>query len=310
MEDIAYYTAHCEEPVFSLVPDCAFPAAYGEKGLLKLDAERRCESGVLVSFRSGIMSNAVPAHAEALLRLPAGPDALEAAGGAVERGPEEGLWKVSAEGIAAHAATPEGSESAEVKLAEILLRSGVLDEAAASLMEACAAFFGDYYGAGLNIAHSDPEFGRLTHVGGVASYQDGVFRQNINIRYSVTARYEDLVERIRETMGARGFEITRVENNGPNYVDPSLPVVRKLTEISNRVLGTDARPVVMGGGTYARKLRQAIAFGMNPPARRMPFGSTRGDAHQPDEHMDLEDLKKAVAVYVESIPAIDEILEA
>lgn len=208
MEDIEYYTSHYEEPVFSLVADCRFPGAYGEKGLLELDAERVCASGVLASFRSG-----------------------------------------------------------------------VLDRAAASLMEDCVAFFGDYYGRSLNIEYSDPESGRLTHVGGMASYQDGVFHQNINIRYSVTAMYEELVERIREIMSVRGFEITRVHHSGPNYVDPQLPVIQKLAEISNRILGTDLKPVVIGGGTYARKLKRAIAFGMGMPVRRMSFGNTRGGAH-------------------------------
>lgn len=293
--------------------DYRFPGAYGEKGLLELDAECRRESTVLASFQSGIMSNAVPAHAEALLRLPefssTARQALTDSGASVEKGTEDGLWKVSAEGIPAHAAFPEGSESAEVKLARILLESGVLDQAAASLMEDCVAFFGDYYGEGLNIAYSDPESGKLTHVGGMASYQDGVFHQNINIRYSVTAKYEELVERIRETMGARGFNVTRVHHSGPNYVDPQLPVIQKLAEISNRVLGTDLKPVVIGGGTYARKLKRAISFGMGMPVRRMPFGNTRGGAHQADEYTEIEDLKKAFAIYVEAIPVIDGMIE-
>ena len=45
--------------------------------------------------------------------------------------------KVYVHGIPAHAAFPEGSESAEVKLAGLLIRSGVLDEDAKELMEMC-----------------------------------------------------------------------------------------------------------------------------------------------------------------------------
>ena len=59
--------------------------------------------------------------------------------------------KVYVHGIPAHAAFPEGSESAEVKLAGLLIRSGVLDEDAKELMEAICDMFGDYYGAGLGV---------------------------------------------------------------------------------------------------------------------------------------------------------------
>ena len=55
--------------------------------------------------------------------------------------------KVYVHGIPAHAAFPEGSESAEVKMAGLLKKSGVLDEDAANLMDAICEMFGDYYGA-------------------------------------------------------------------------------------------------------------------------------------------------------------------
>ena len=63
--------------------------------------------------------------------------------------------KVYVHGIPAHAAFPEGSESAEVKMAGLLKKSGVLDEDAANLMDAICEMFGDYYGAGLNIPFED-----------------------------------------------------------------------------------------------------------------------------------------------------------
>ncbi len=57
-------------------------------------------------------------------------------------------------------------------------------------MDAICEMFGDYYGAGLNIPFEDEGSGKLTHVGGMCKLENGVFWQDVNIRYNVTAVYE------------------------------------------------------------------------------------------------------------------------
>lgn len=311
MDDLEYYASHYKEPAFTIVPDSTFPLIHGEKGLLEIDAELKAESSVLKSFQAGVMSNAVPAHAEAVLKgTETVAKALECAGGSITYDKESGTIRVSVEGIPAHAAFPEGSESAEVKLAKILLEADVLDEAGKKMMESSVHFFSDYYGAGLGIAFSDDISGKLTHVGGMAEYKDGVFWQNINIRYNITADAKVLVENIRKTMGAYGYRLTKVENSDPCYTDKNHPVVQELTAICNRHLGTNLEPFVMGGGTYARKLKHAVGFGPGIPGRLKRFGATRGGAHQADEYAEVALYKKAFLIYAEAIPKLDQLVEA
>lgn len=305
MEDIQYYTQHYGQPVFSIVPDVMFPVCNGEKGVLELDADQAVESRVLLSFSSGIMSNAVPADAFASLR--ADEDMivrLKAQGCEVEQ-KEPGVVQVHVNGIAAHAAFPEGSESAEVKLARILLNAEVLDEHARKLMEAIVSLFGDYYGSGLHVPFSDEISGKLTHVGGIASYENGVFHQNINIRYNIMADYEVMMEAIETALAEAGFTLSQVRNSAPCYVDAASEEVRKLTEICSRHLGMELQPYVMGGGTYARKLKKAVGFGPGIPGKEKRFGTEKGGAHQPDEYMEIEDLKRAFFIYVDAIRELD-----
>ncbi len=54
---------------------------------------------------------------------------------------------------------------------------------------------------------------------------------------------------------------------------------------------TDAEPVAMGGGTYARTLPNAVAFGPH-----FPRGNA-GGAHIVDEHCDVDELIKAARIY-------------
>lgn len=310
MEDVQYYVSHYKEPEFSLVPDVMFPVCNGEKGIMELDICCEKKSSVLKNFRSGIMSNAVPADGEAVLALceEAARKVREQAGesGACVQDREDGCLEVRMKGIAAHAAFPEGSESAELKLAEFLLSLEVLDQEATKLLEAVKVFFGDYYGAGLDVPYEDAASGKLTHVGGMAEYDGQIFRQNINIRYNVTAVYDDMVAAITKKVEAYGFHITKLHNSNPCYTDPDTRKVQKLLKVCRDGLGDDTlKPYVMGGGTYARRLRHAVGFGPGIPGKEKLFGETRGGAHQPDEYVEIAHLKKAAVIYVDAIKALD-----
>lgn len=308
MDDLEYYLKHHEEPVFSIVPDAPFPVCHGEKGILRLDAEQRVESGVLLAFSAGVASNVVPSEASALLRMSSGDaDAIAALGASVEELPG-GQYSITVSGKAAHAAFPEGSDSAEVKLARILVSSGVLDPAADKLMRSICALFADYYGGGIGVPLEDSVSGKLTHIGGLASLQDGVFRQSIDVRYNVRADAERMITAIQEALGRSGFEVANLSNSAPLYVDPEDPVVQRLMEICRNHLQPDCVPYIMGGGTYARLLRRAVAFGPDMRWNASRFGPDRGGAHQPDEYVEIADLKKAFLIYVDALQALDKLI--
>lgn len=308
MQDIEYYTENYEEPAFSIVPDVEFPVCNGEKGILRIDAEYRVKSEVLLDFSAGIASNAVPAEAYAIIHTTEILAArLESLGAQVDR-LSDGKHRVTVSGIAAHAAFPEGSESAEVKLARILSHSGVLDQEADALMKAICILFGDYYGAGLGVPFEDAASGKLTHIGGLASYEQGVFRQNINIRYNVCVDYESMITTINQVLARYGFVVKGAHNSPPFYIDKDDPIVEKLVEICNSHLDANLEPYVMGGGTYSRKLKNAVGFGPAIPSGTRRFFPGRGLPHQPDEYVEVEDLKKAFVIYVEALQALDELV--
>ena len=93
-----------------------------------------------------------------------------------------------------------------------------------------------------------------------------------------------------------------------NCFDPAHPAVQVLTDCSNRVLGRQDAPFVMSGGTYARKLPRAFAFGTGMPLPPRPaalFRPGHGDYHQPDESIALERIQKALEIYIQGILEID-----
>ena len=83
-----------------------------------------------------------------------------------------------------------------------------------------------------------------------------------------------------------GCELTVTRHSKANYFDPTNPVVDKLTTVYNNYMGLNTKPFVMSGGTYARKLPNAFAFGTGMPLPKAPAGlflPGHGDYHQPDE---------------------------
>ena len=79
-------------------------------------------------------------------------------------------------------------------------------------------------------------------------------------------------------------------------------------EVCNRNLGMELEPYVMGGGTYSRKLNCSWLWTWHSwKAKR--FGTERGGAHQADEYIEIEHLKKAFVIYVEAIQKLDEVVD-
>jgi len=307
MADLDVFRKQELMPRFSFTPDAAFPVCSGEKGILQADAWAPLQSGILVDFSAGIASNAVPASACAVLQ--AEPtmlkDMLAGIPGCRIEALDSSTVKITVSGIAAHAAFPEGSDSAEVRLATILRQLPFMDKPTRHLLDGICALFGDYYGAGIGCPWKDEISGRLTHVGGMLRTENGTLHQNINIRYNITADREKLQKNLRDALQKNGFSRAELQDDPPCYLPAEHPQVRTLAEIANKHLGTALPPYTMGGGTYARKLENAVGFGPGMPDKKQRFGPARGGAHQTDEYVEIEALEKAIPIYVEAIRCLD-----
>jgi succinyl-diaminopimelate desuccinylase len=306
MADIAHFLTVDTAPVLSLVADCGFPVCYGEKGILTADFTYPLPGGNLISLEGGTASNIVPDYAEARIKgIPAADlRALLPQDFSVED--VQGQVKVAVHGISGHAAFPENSVNALQKLAEALLKTALIDKESVPALRFIADSFSDYYGQGLNIPFEDEISGKTTHVGSTARTAAGKLTIGINVRYAVTSPREELEKRLIAKAAAYGYTVENVKNNPPYCRKGDDPVVRDLTAIVNETLGTELKPYVMGGGTYARKLPHALGFGPGRKAEIPPsLGITGGGAHQANEVQCIQNLIDAVKIYVKAIIALE-----
>ncbi len=305
MADITYYLEHTSQPVFSLVPDVSFPVCCGEKGILTANLVCDISGSNLLGFTGGVTSNAIPDRACALLRGldPVAVRALAETAPGITASEEGQNMRITAVGIAGHAAFPEGTESAIQKLAAFLTEHHLATGPAAQAMAFLASAFADAYGAGLDIDFRDDISGRTTHAGGMVRLEQGRLVQNINVRYAILADQEQLLARLHRRCAAGGFTVENLHNDPPCYTPPDHPVISALLRTYTDVYGNEARPYVMGGGTYARKLKNAVGYG---PGMAEP--SPYGGGHQPNEGMRIGLLAKMTEIYANAILAIDPLI--
>ena len=309
MADLEYFTAHYPCPRLNIIADCGFPVCYGEKGIIEgnIWSGKPLQKPIL-SLKGGRASNMVADYAQ--VQLEDTPEVREK----LSRFPDtfsmlrkDGIIQVTAYGVSKHTAFPEGGVNAIYLLTRELQRQG-LDQGNEEVIALYTQVNRDFYGTGLEIVFEDEVSGKLTCVGSMLSCQDGKSALGLNIRYPITADSEELIGSIKKVCESQGctFELDR--DSKPNYFPKEHPVVGRFTEIYNQMTGSATSPYVMGGGTYARKLPHAFAFGMGMPYT-LPEGFLKpqhGGGHEPDEALNIEKLLEAMKIYCRCLISLDD----
>lgn len=319
MTDLTYYRDHYPCPAMSMIADSGFPVCYGEKGILEgeLVFQGKLSDTILIC-EGGNASNMIPDRARVVLRRT---DELEEEITARISGNErltvtakEDCLTITAHGTSRHSAFPEGSCNAVHELSLFLKDLSCLRPEDRAQFGALAGFSEEYYGANTGIAFEDEISGRTTCAATVLTLEDGHLRLTLNIRYAITQDSQKLQELLTKTAASSGCSWEMERDSAPNYFPKDHPAVKLLTDLYNELTGEHRESFVMGGGTYARKLPNAFAYGPgglqendeDKAAREKIFLPGHGGAHEPDEGLNLRLLVEALKIYARSIIALNE----
>lgn len=306
MKDVQHYAAHYPQAKLNLVADCGFPVCYGEKGIIEANIVSMELAQHVLSMQAGLAGNIVPDRARMTLR-----GCADVGSDRVRCNPENGITVLEASGISRHSAFPEGGINAIHEMTGAALKSGLLSGKETAALGFFHRINDDFYGTALEIAGSDEVSGATTCTGTMASLrEDGRMVLHVNIRYHILADSSQLLESMRRSCGENSctLEVERVSE--PNYFPRENPVVDALTGVYNELTGLQAEPYVMGGGTYARKLPDALGFGMGglPRPETQMFAPGHGGAHQCDESLYLPGLKRAMVIFAMGLLEADRVL--
>lgn len=296
MEDLHYYEEKIGLPDMGFSPDANFPLINTEKGITSLKLHAPMTDARLLSIASGTRANVVPGTATAVVAgdwREAAADAfhVEDEDCAIETELVDGNTKIVVTGVPAHASTPEKGKNAAKMLMAVLAELGIGGEPVRLLVEAAGE--GDD-GVNLGIAGSDAVSGRLTINLGLLFADEKEITVTFDCRYPVFYNALLLRETVAKRLAPAGFVLEPGRISEPHHVPESSELVTKLMGVYNEITGTQSKPFAIGGGTYARHLKEGVAFGMLFP------GEPELE-HQANESISLEGFARAARIYAYSI---------
>jgi len=284
---IDHYRKTEEIPTMSFSPDADYPLVNSEKHIYHAFYE--CETDSDITIECGERVNIVPLLATALVPFPAGEVERLVSGAMKKIGFEyslmeaDGKTKIEVYGKASHSSQPEKGKNA-LQALFYLLTFLPLKESDSKLIHLLYDMFRlEYNGASLGLERED-ESGRLTLNVGVMHLTREGFEMQIDIRAPFCTTREEIENIINARISGSGITC----GNKTKFVDglfvpEDSELVVKLLKAYRDFTGDYRPPVKMGGGTYARKLPNAIAFGIQFPGKESV-------AHMPNEFIDIEDL--------------------
>ena len=307
MQDVAYYASHYPASKLVIIPDCGFPACYGEKGIITADVVTAKSLTSVVCAKAGMASNIVPAEAEITLRG----EAPGEYGEWVTAEVKDGCTVLHAKGLSRHSAFPEGGVNAIHQATRAACHSGLLTSEDQEALAFFTRINDDFLGTALGVDGQDELSGYTTCTGTMTSLrEDGRMALHLNIRSHILAEPEELLKKLEESCRLNGCTLENAHCSKGNYYPRENPVVDAMTAVFNEINQSSAEPYVMGGGTYARKLPNALGFGLGalPREETTLFAPGHGGAHQPDEGLHLANFKKALLIFGMGILEADRVL--
>ena len=307
-ECIKRYRVEQEIPIVSLVPDSDFPVVCSEKNILHT-ALTLIEDDVfaknVLSLTAGDRYNVIPNLATVVI---AKPNVNDLFGGmvsgylqAVNATKDDftvtdngNTYTVTARGKEGHAMNPDDGENAIWKIFALLRGLYPTSRFVSSIWDNLCRY--DAAGVlGMNYAD---ESGKLTVNLGWAKTELGILTLGFDFRIPISASPEEVESRLLSAFS--GGTINRERYSEGFSVPEDGKLVKTLLAAYRAVThDTASKPIHTGGGTYARELPNAVAFGIAMPHKD-------NNIHGDNEFIDKKDLAEAKEIYRKAILALDE----
>ena len=293
---LKYYFGELKMPYpdIAFTPDSSFPVTYAEKGSVRVKIKKKFSTLKDVVIKGGNAFNSVPNEANGVIPV----DMLGEVKNKnkVEFVKEGNVYKIFSAGIPAHGAHPEKGYNAISALFEVLKDIEVKNEELKGLV----AFFDKFIkmetdGKSFGVKCTDGETVDLTLNLGKINLENNELEIWIDMRVPVKVKNEQIIETIKKNTEDYGYEFLLHSNTQPLYVAKDSFLVSTLMNIYKELTGDNAaQPVAIGGGTYAKYAKNAVAFGALLPDQEDRM-------HQRDEYLEISKIDKLLQIYVEAI---------
>lgn len=309
-----YVSSGGEIPVMSFVPDSEFPVINSEKGIahIILKFADGAIADNIAAISGAQCANAVPDRATVTVKRASPLEAaiVKACGGA----PTADLFKLpniaervisggsafsdyeiynaanitlACNGIAEHASTPEKGDNALWKLL------GLLACFEKEMGTACFGRIDEYLCTPLateklGIYIDDKKSGDTSMCLSQAWTEGGALCLLIDFRLPLGQSAQSVAAALEQKTGCKATVRDYHENL---YIPADAPLIQTLLKVYRDITGDMTEPLQTGGGTYARELPNAVAFGCTPVDIDI-------NMHRADENFPVAQLFKNYEIYL------------
>lgn len=299
-EDIEYYKRYEQPPTFGFTPDGCFPVTHSEKGILNIRYEKSypnpSNSSIVESFVGGDRYNTTPGVATAIIK-----DDIQCLDnykpthkGITVESLNNSRYKITAYGKDGRSSEPNSEENAIHILFLELIQILQVNDSFYDVIQFYNTYLQFTDGRGHDCKLSDNVSGELTLATCVCNWDGERVSIVSDIRYPSSFKIDELVERISPTLAKSDFSWKIINHKESIYIPEQSPFIQQLLSIYNEYFNTKAKPMAISGGTYARAFPNIVAFGALIPGKPL-------NAHEVNEHVELEVIKDWIQIYARTI---------
>lgn len=282
--DMPKYVEKEEIPTVGFTPDSKFPLIYSEKGLLQCKLIAKNESGLV--FKGGDAFNSVPSN----IIVPKNEELMKVL---LELNYEfkDKDEVIEIVGKSVHAQVAETGINAINRYMHALTKLGKETKSGKFITENLIGY--DFAEPIFELV-KDEHSGELKFNVGKIEFTEENEILMIDMRIPVTYDKEKIVETLSRKAKEYGFEYIQHDYLKSIYVPLDSELITTLMSAYQEITGDmESQPVASGGATYARAMNNCVAFGYVLP------GSPKTE-HQPNEYIILDDIKKAMKIYMKA----------
>ena len=271
-------------------PDGSFPVVFGEKGNAGGQFVGKTEK--IIDIKGGTVGNAVAN--KVVINLPLNSfdhdvfdKFINENGLRYEINEEADQQIVTVYGTAAHASTPEQGVNAISYAMEGLFLAGIDDEFVTAYHDLIGT---GYYGEKIGLDLHD-EYGRLTMNIGVIRKQEGQIVASIDIRFPVTMTNGPIKEAL---VANSNGHVINARGGDPLFFPLDHPMIDAMLSAYYEMTDSTLKPLTMGGGTYARTMKNIVAFGCDTQEYNWHI-------HDDNEFVTVNSLETQTKVYTQAL---------
>lgn len=291
-----YYARKQKLSDMAFSPDAEYPLVSSEKGICHLHFSSGFSSALRV--RAGVKANVVPDMAVADLPLAPEEVAPKVHDLPVTCEPTPYGCQVTIRGRSAHAATPEQGENALQAMLTLLNRLPLPREDAKIVKLLHGCLDREIHGESLGVDFTDFSGRTTCNVAMLDWDEGGVKDLCLDIRLPLGLAIDQTADKVAGALAPGGFTLAGAHKQPGHAVDIRSELVQELLKVYRARTGEEnPKPLAIGGGTYARCIPNAVAFGCERPG-------LDNRVHQVDEFIYLDHLIDDACMMADAILAL------